>query len=268
MKRLLTIISVVLALASCTSKHPLVIIHLNDTHSHFDPSRSGDMNGRGGAIERAAIIDSIRNAEGEENVLLVHAGDWNQGSSYFTEFKGKLEVQTVNQLRYDVVTLGNHEFDNGIEDLAERVKFLDCPVVCANLDLNGFELANYVKPWAVIEKGGRRVGFIGLTCVLKGNIRKDIDARLNQFDPVETVNLYSTALRRDMACDKVVVLSHQGFDADTLNVKGFHDVDLVIGGHTHTFMDELLWLKDADGKDVAVISDGCFGWEIGKIEMK
>ena len=121
MKRLLLSMVCLLAVMAGASAQRLVIIHVNDTHSHLDPERTGDDVGRGGIIERAAYIDSVRNAVGKDKVLLLHAGDWNQGSPYYSIFGGDLEVSLINAVKYDCLTLGNHEFDNGIEDLARRV---------------------------------------------------------------------------------------------------------------------------------------------------
>ena len=122
------------AATPATAQKKLTIIHLNDTHSHLEPERTGDDAGRGGVIERAAYRDSVIRAEGRRNVLMLHAGDFNQGTSYFSVLGGDLEVELINALRYDCITLGNHEFDNGIEDLTRRVKRIKCPVVVANYD--------------------------------------------------------------------------------------------------------------------------------------
>ena len=124
----------------------LVILHANDTHSHFEPDRSGEYPGLGGIIERAAFVDSVRAAAGPENVLLLHAGDFSQGTTYFSELHGDLEVQALNAMGYDVVTLGNHEFDNGLEDLGRRLSSLEMPVVVCNYDFSPFEAGKYIKP--------------------------------------------------------------------------------------------------------------------------
>ena len=152
MKRILTAISIVMASMSLNAQD-LTILHVNDTHSHIDPQRSGDYKGRGGVIEQAAYIDSVRCADGKRNVLLVHAGDFSQGTSYFTELGGNIEIDVLNALRFDVVTLGNHEFDNGIEELSRRLKNLEAEVVCANYDFEGPALDGLVKPYTIIRRG-------------------------------------------------------------------------------------------------------------------
>ena len=149
-------------LAACSGGNELVILHLNDTHSHIDPERSGEYKGRGGVIEHAVFIDSVRNASGASNVLLLHGGDFSQGTSYFTEMGGDIEIDVLNATGYDVVTLGNHEFDNGIVELARRLSSLDAKVVCANYDFTGTPLEPYVKPYTIVKKAGKKIGIIGL----------------------------------------------------------------------------------------------------------
>lgn len=255
-----------LLLCACCRTPELVILHTNDTHSNLEPKRGGQYKGCGGALERAAFVDSVRNAHGADKVLLVHAGDFNQGSSYFTELGGSVEVGVVNAMGYDCITLGNHEFDNGIEDLTERVKRLNCKIVCANLDLRTFELGEYVKPWAVVEKGGRKIGFIGLEADLSTSVSKSISARIPVFDNVEVVNAASAELEAQ-GCDLVVLLSHCGYEEDQALIPQLHGIDIVIGGHTHTRVDGFVYVRDADGRKVPVITDWCHGIEMGEIKV-
>ena len=145
MKRLFLIISA-LAVILSASAQDLTILHLNDTHSHIDPQRSGEYIGRGGVIEQAAYIDSVRCADGKRNVLLLHAGDYGQGTSYFTEMGGNIEIDVMNAFRFDASCLGNHEFDNGIDELARRLKNLKNDVVCANYDFSGTVVEDLVQP--------------------------------------------------------------------------------------------------------------------------
>ena len=259
------------ALAVCACQQPkLVILHTNDTHSHFEPIRGGEDNGRGGVIERAAFVDSIRTAYGADRVLLLHAGDFGQGTSYFTELGGTLEPKMINDLGYDCVTLGNHEFDNGIEDLTERVKTLrpEVKVVCANLDLTPFELGEYVKPYAIVRKAGLKIGIIGLESDISTNVTKTVSARLQQLDNVEVVNRWAAHLHEAEKCDMIILLSHAGYGADQDIVPQTRWIDLVVGGHTHTFVDDLLYVADADGRQVPVITDGCWGLEMGQVNVR
>ena len=257
-----------LAVSCGTTSTSLVILHVNDTHSHVEAMRNGARKGHGGVIERAAIIDSVRNSRGSSNVLLLHAGDFNQGTSYYTVFGGKLEVDLVNAMGYDAITLGNHEFDNGLDDLAARVKKLDCPVLCANVDFKGTPLDGVIKPVTTIYKGGLKIGVIGATSDLAKMVSSSISSQLTQLDNVEVVNYWSNYLRNDRKCDMVVFLSHLGYQEDQDLVPQLHGVDIVIGGHTHTFVDGFVYVADADGKQVPVITDGCWGYDIGEIIVR
>ncbi len=151
MRKIVTFALAALFVMACNRGPVLTILHVNDTHSHLEPERTGEFAGMGGALERAAYIDSVRKADGPENVLLLHAGDFSQGSSYFSEFGGMVEVEILNDLKYDAVTLGNHEFDNGIEALGERLSSLEVPVVVCNYDFSPFEMGKYVKPLSLIH---------------------------------------------------------------------------------------------------------------------
>lgn len=253
-------------LSACST--PLSILHVNDTHSHFEPQRTLDRNGHGGVIERAAIVDSVRQARGEENVLLLHAGDFSQGSSYFSVLGGELEIEVMNDFAYDCVTLGNHEFDNGLEALAGRLSKLECPVVSANLRVEDTPLQPYVKPYAIVEKAGRKIGIIGLLPDLKSNVSHSISSRLFQYDNSEVVNKWAKYLKNSENCDMVIVLSHLGYEEDLALVKTIKNVDIVIGGHSHFFANDLEYVRDASGKKVPVITDGCFGLDVGEVIVK
>ncbi len=267
-KTFIVLAAALLALSAC-NRPKLVILHTNDTHSHFEPMRGGGDNGRGGVIERAAFVDSIRTAYGKDRVLLLHAGDFSQGSPYFTELGGVLEMNTINDFAYDCVTLGNHEFDNDIEALTERVKMLKgTQVVCANLDLSPFELGEYVKPYAILQRAGMKIGVIGLESDISTAVTKTVASRMQQLDNVEVTNRWADYLHDTQKCDLVILLSHAGYDVDQLIVPQTRWVDLVIGGHTHTFVDDFLYVKNARGKDVPIITDGKWGLEMGQINVR
>lgn len=272
MKKYIFLAMAVLALGACQPKQPkLIILHLNDTHSHFEPLRSGKEAGWGGVIEQAAYVDSVRNAEGEGNVLLLHAGDFNQGSSYFTRLGGDLEVATLNAMRYDAVTLGNHEFDNGIEDLTRRVKMLECPVVCANYDFSSFELGEYVRPYVVVEKAKRKIGIFGMLTDITKVVDRDIADRLPKFDDVETAQKWADYLRDEEGCDLVIALSHLGYDGpagDCGLVEKTRNIDLVVGGHSHTFLEKMEYAYNLDSLQTPIVQDGCWGLYMGRIEVR
>ena len=257
-------------LAVCACQQPkLVILHTNDTHSHFEPLRGGPDDGVGGAVERAAFVDSVRAVYGTDRVLLLHAGDFSQGSPYFTELNGALEPMVINDFAYDCTTLGNHEFDNDIEALTERLKTLTgTKVVCANLDLSPFELGEYVKPYAILHKAGMKIGVIGLEADISTAVTKSVSSRMQQLDNVEVTNHWADYLHETEKCDLIILLSHAGYDVDQEIVPETRWVDLVIGGHTHTFVDDFLYVENARGKRVPIITDGKWGLEMGQINVR
>lgn len=266
--RLLSALGLVLAFAACQRQPRLVILHTNDTHSHFEPVRSGAEAGLGGVIERAAFVDSVRAAVGEDKVLLLHAGDFSQGTSYFSELDGQLEPKVINGFRYDCITLGNHEFDNDIEALTLRLSQLSqTKVVSSNIDVSQFKLSDYVKPYAIVRKGGMKVGIIGLETSLSANVSASVSSRIPQLDNVESVNEWSSYLHDFEECDLVILLSHLGYDEDQKLIPQTRHVDLVIGGHSHTFVDDFIYVKDLDGREVPIITDGCWGLEMGQVNI-
>ena len=214
-------------IAVTTSAQELTILHLNDTHSHIDPERSGKHIGQGGVIEQAAFIDSVRVADGRRNVILLHAGDFGQGSSYFTELNGDIEVDVINAMQYDAVTLGNHEFDNGMEELARRIRNLEVPVVCANYDFTGSPLEGLVKPYVVVKKAGKRIGIIGVLTDVSTVVDRSVADKMKYLNPVETTNTYAEHLKNEKKCDLIICLSHLGYD------RGEHtEAPLLRGGHS------------------------------------
>ena len=251
----------------------LVILHANDTHSHFEPVRDDDYPGMGGVIERAAYLDSVRMAEGPENVLLLHAGDFSQGTTYFSELGGNLEIQALNAMKYDVVTLGNHEFDNGLEDLGRRLSSLEMPVVVCNYDFSPFEAGKYIKPYVILEKAGLKIGVIGVLCDLKSMVAGDIAERVPEFPMVETVQKYADLLKVDEGCDLVIALTHIGYEehtpgdiTDPILCSKTRNLDLIVGGHSHTFLEEMVYLPNVDGVPTPIVQAGCYGVFWGRID--
>ncbi|MBO4585784.1 MAG: metallophosphoesterase [Bacteroidales bacterium] len=251
----------------------ITILHVNDSHSYMEPIRTGEYAGWGGDLERAAYIDSVRAADGRDNVLLLHAGDFWQGTSYFTEFGGTVEIQAMNAVGYDAVTLGNHEFDNGLEALGERLASLECPVVVCNYDFSPFEMGKYIKPYVIVEKAGKKIGIIGVLCKLKDMVAGDIADRVPSFDMIPTVQKYADQLHEE--CDLVIALTHIGYTehnpgdvTDPMLVAATRNIDLVIGGHSHTFLEEPDWVKNLDGKRVPIVQTGWMGAYMGEFKVK
>ena len=254
------------------SRASVTILHVNDTHSQMEPIRSGDYAGMGGALERAAYIDSVRKADGPENVLLLHAGDFWQGTTYFSEYKGDVEIQVMNALKYDAVTLGNHEFDNGLEALGEKLSSLECPVVVCNYDFSPFEAGKYIKPYVILERAGKKIGVVGVLCGLKDMVAGDIANRIPSFDMIPTVQKYVDEIRPQV--DYVIALTHIGYTehnpgdtTDPMLCAATRGIDLFVGGHSHTFMDEPAYETNLDGKKIPIVQVGWMGVQMGEAHV-
>ena len=270
MKRIYIVLLLSFA-AIAASAQNMTILHMNDTHSHIDPERSGKYAGQGGVIEQAAFIDSVRVADGKKNVLLLHAGDFGQGTSYFTELSGDLEVNVINAMKYDAVALGNHEFDNGIEELARRIRNMEVPVVCANYDFTGCALEDLVQPYVVLKKAGKRIGVIGLLTDVSTVVERAVADKLKYLNPIEAANRYAEYLKNEKKCDLIICLSHLGYGrgehTDCEIAPHLRNVDIIVGGHSHTNLDDYTAVKDLDGKEVVIVQDGSWGLEIGQLTV-
>ena len=265
---------VILALALCAGADArnLVILHLNDTHSHVDPIRSGKYGGMGGAFEQAMYVDSVRRAEVKRNVLLRHAGDFSQGTSYFTELEGNIEIDLLNAFRYDAVCLGKHEFDNGMDELARRLSSLKMPVLCANYDFSDTPLGRYVRPYSIIRRSGLKIGIVGLLTDLSAVVDSGIAAQLEFMDPVSTADRYAEYLKKERNCDLVICLTHLGYEGeaftDRMLASSTKFVDIIVGGHSHTKLKSEKYVDNADGNDVVVVTDWKWGLTVGELKVR
>lgn len=268
MKRILLLVALFTVVSAAAQD--LTILHLNDTHSNIEPQRSGAFAGHGGVVEQAAYIDSVRCAEGKGNVILLHAGDFSQGTSYFKVFEGDIEVDVMNAMRFDAVCLGNHEFDNGIEELSRRLKRLESPVVCANYDFNGTPLEGLVKPYTVMRKAGRKIGVIGLLTDLSTVVSKEVAAELKYQHPGEVADKYAAQLKQE-GCDLVIALTHLGYElepyTDVQLAAQTRNIDVIVGGHSHTRLDQMKTHKNAEGDDVIIVTDGKWGLDMGHMSV-
>ena len=252
----------------------LTIIHLNDTHSHLDPIADGSaLDGLGGLMEQAQYIDSVRAVHSPDSVLLLHAGDFVQGTVYFTEFGGDAEIAALNALGVDAVTLGNHEFDRGIEWLDEYLPKLNMPVVVCNYDFSPFPCGKVIKPYVIIERAGKKIGIIGVTCNLKSMVSGTIADRIPEYDVFPTVQRYADELRR-AKCDLIIALTHIGYEehnpgdiTDVVLCRNTRNIDLIVGGHSHTFLEKAEMHPNKDGKLVPIVQDGCWGLEMGNMKV-
>lgn len=266
-KTFLTTVALMLAIVSAYAQRPLTIVHVNDTHSHVEPDRSGRNKDLGGVIERAVMIDSIRKADGKRNVLFLHAGDFSQGTSYFPVMHGNIEIDIINAMRYDCVTIGNHELDNGLDELGRRLKMLKCPVVCANYDFGSEAPSRYIKPYAIVRKAGRKIGIVGMLCDVSSVVESKIAAKLRHIDDAEVLNHWAKHLKTNEHCDLVICLSHLGFDADMRLAPLVRNVDMYVGGHSHTFLEDIEYATDLDQRQIPIVQSGCFGITVGEIQI-
>ena len=267
MKRILLLIALLSASFAADAQNH-TILHLNDTHSHVDPQRAGDYKGRGGFIEQAAYIDSVRTVDGKRNVLLLHAGDFSQGTSYFTELGGDMEIDLLNAAGYDVITIGNHEFDNGPVELARRLKNLKAEVVCANYDFSGSVLEGLVKPWTIVRRGGMKIGIIGLLTDISKVVDVNLIRGLEYQEPSAVVNRYAEILKNEKKCDLVICLSHLGYTEDKDLASKIRGVDVIVGGHSHTLLHKMQHVADLDGNDVVIVQDWCWGMSVGNLKVR
>jgi 5'-nucleotidase len=246
----------------------LVILHTNDTHSRIEPLPATDSRyaNLGGVERRAAYFDLVR--KDNKNVLIFDSGDFLQGTPYFNMFKGEVEIETMNLLKYDATTLGNHEFDYGlntIADFARRAKF---PIVCTNYDFTGTPVEGLTKPYIILKKGGIRIGVIGIGIQPKGLIASANYEGMKFLPPIPTANRYADMLKKEKNCDIVICLSHLGYTDDVNLAEKSHNIDFILGGHSHTFMKEAKTLKNADGKDIVIFQNGDRGMYIGRLDVE
>ncbi len=275
MRRNLILVAVILLCCIGCGPKELVILHTNDTHSQIESIRTGKGAGKGGVDRRAEYFEKVRREN--KNVLILDAGDWNQGTPYFTVFKGDMEMELMNKLGYDVACLGNHEFDNGQQELARRLAMAEFPVVCANYDFSTSpsDLKNYVKPYVIINKGGIKIGVFGLLVNIKSLVAQKSRDALVYKDPVEVSNELAKMLKEEEKCNLVIALSHLGYRAynpeaasDINLAKNTRNIDIIIGGHSHTFLKSEKVYQNLDGKDVIVLQAGAQGEYVGRLDLK
>jgi 5'-nucleotidase len=253
----------------------LTILHTNDVHSYIDPfppnhPKNPNM---GGVARRAALIQSIR--QENPNVLLLDAGDIFQGTPYFNYYGGELEFKLMSMMQYDLATIGNHDFDNGIEGLYAQLPHANFEFVSANYDFKNTVMNGHVKPYKVLDKGGIKVGVFGLGIGLDGLVDKKNYKETVYNDPLAVAQDMARILKQELKCDLVICLSHIGYKykddpekiCDTKLATLTKDIDLIIGGHTHTFLDKPTVLKNKEGKDVLVNQVGCYGLNLGRIDF-
>jgi 5'-nucleotidase len=252
----------------------LTILHTNDVHSRIDPfpMDGGSNQGKGGVAKRMALINRIRSEE--KNVILLDAGDMFQGTPYFNYFQGELEVKMMSNMGYDAATLGNHDFDGGIENLQKQLsEHASFPIINANYLFDNTAMKDMAQPYKIIKKGPLKIGITGVGIELNGLVPKPLYKETVYINPIEAADNYAGILKNDYKCDYVICLSHLGYSYKTDKISDLklaassQNIDLIIGGHTHTFLDQPTSLKNKAGKDILVTQAGWAGIVLGRIDV-
>lgn len=253
-------------------KH-ITILHTNDTHSHIDPFPSDDprVPNQGGIARRAVLVEQIRKEN--PNTLLLDAGDIFQGTPYFNYYGGELEIKLMSMLRYDAATMGNHDFDNGLDGFLAQLPHASFPFICSNYDFKNTILNGYTIPYKVFVVDGVRIGIFGLGVALKGLVDSRLYKETQYLNPLEISQDMEQKLRFEQKCDLVICLSHLGYEykndqvSDLILAKNSTEIDLIIGGHTHTFLPYPTIVKNKQGRDILVNQVGCYGINLGRIDF-
>ena len=263
------------ALQACeTSQKHITILHTNDTHSQIEPFAIDHhkYSNKGGVARRASLIEKIRKQN--PNTLLLDAGDIFQGTPYFNYFGGEIEFKLMSLLKYDAATLGNHDFDNSIEGFYKQLPNAKFNFVCANYDFKNTVLDTQVKPYKIFFKGGIKIGVFGLGIELQDLVSPSLYKETKYLNPVEITQDISRELKENQNCDLVICLSHLGYRyrnpqriSDVKLASATKNIDLIIGGHTHTFLPEPTLAKNLDGKKVLINQVGAYGVNLGRVDF-
>ena len=261
------------AVGAYAQKH-LEVLHTNDTHSCIMPLNPNladtAVAGRGGFLRRVAMIKEERAKN--PDLLLIDSGDFSQGSPFYTMFKGDVEIGLMNLMGYDAATIGNHEFDFGLENMARIFKMAKFPVVCANYDFTGTCVEGLVKPYVIIKRNGLKIGLFGLSPQLEGLVDLSKCKGVTYLDPIEVGNRVAAELKHDKKCDVVICVSHLGWlrpdeMGDQKLLASSKDIDLVLGGHSHSYFKDLRYVNNANGKAVPVDQNGKNAMYVGKLTL-
>jgi len=256
------------------SKKHITILHTNDVHSHIeafgaDAGRNANL---GGVARRASLVEKIRKEN--PNTLLLDAGDIFQGTPYFNFYGGELEFKLMSMLKYDAATIGNHDFDNGIDGLYAQLPHAKFPFICSNYDFSNTIMDGQVKDSKTFIKDGVKIGIFGLGIELSGLVGDKLYKETNYLDPIEIATDKARILKEDENCDLVICLSHLGYEYSSSNkvsdiklAKSTENINLIIGGHTHTFLDKPTEVTNKAGKKVLINQVGCYGLYLGRIDF-
>lgn len=251
----------------------LVILQTSDTHSRIEPiaAHAADRYaGMAGTVRRATLIKEARAVN--PDLLLFDCGDISQGTPYYNLFQGEVEIKMMNLMGYDAMTIGNHEFDFGLENMARLFRMANFPVVCANYDVTGTVLEGLVKPYITLERNGLKIGVFGLSPKMEGLVQADKCEGVVYNDPIEAAQKMVDLLRNQENCDVIICLSHLGYQlkdapCDEVLAQKTDRIDAILGGHTHTFMKEPAIYLNKDGKNVPVLHTGKSGIYVGMLKL-
>lgn len=255
----------------------LTILHANDVHSHIDPFPLTDERypGMGGYAKRQALIESVRAEQGADRVMVFESGDMFQGTPYFNHYRGQLEIKLMNMMHVDAVTIGNHEFDNGVDALCDCMEMANFPFIASNYIFSDARGSKLVKPYRVFERGGMRVGVFGIGVKMAGLIGPTNCAGVTYADPVITAQQMADTLRHREKCDLVIALTHIGFApesnldiCDTLLAARTEGIDIILGGHSHTFLERPEIVMNKAGQPVVINQAGFAGINVGKLVIR
>ena len=258
---------------SMMAQKQLEILHTNDTHSCVMPINANladtALADRGGYLRRVVMVQEERKVH--PDLLLFDSGDFSQGSPYYSLFKGEVEIGLMNEMKYDAATIGNHEFDFGIDNMVRIFKMAKFPIVCANYDFTGTPLARLVKPWVVIKRDGLKIGVFGLCPELEGLVTAANYGPIKYLDPIAKGKEVAEFLKKKKKCDVIICLSHLGWNIDGIDdtemIPGTRYIDVVLGGHSHTYFKNLEYVKNLDGKPVPVDQNGKSAIWVGKLML-
>ncbi len=244
----------------------LTILQTSDVHSRIEPiTQKGDQNyGKGGFVRRATFLSQFR--KDNPHVLLFDCGDISQGTPYYNIFKGEVEINLMNEMGYDAMIIGNHEFDFGLDNMARIFKLAKFPVVCANYDLDATVLKDIVKPYVILERYGLKIGVFGLGAQPEGLIQANKCEGVIYKDPISVSNEIADLLKEE-GCDVIVCLSHLGIQMDERLVAKTHNIDMILGGHSHTFLKAPKNYLNMDGKNVPIMHTGKNGIYVGRLDL-
>ncbi len=253
----------------------LTILHTNDVHSRLEPfpMDGGRNQGLGGVAARAELIKKIRSEE--KHVLLLDAGDIFQGTPYFNIYKGEPEMKAMGAMGYDAATMGNHDFDGGLEDFATQLKHGNFPILLCNYDMTNTPMEGKYQPYKIFKKGKLKIGVTGVGIEMSGLIPDNLFGNTKYLDPIQNVNATAAKLKKEKGCDMIICLSHLGYQykdnknkvSDEVLAKETSNIDLIIGGHTHTFLDAPVLYKNKSGSDVLVNQVGWAGIILGRLDF-